>query len=89
MDAPVSSDKLEEKNQSITTSVRAMSECSASYTHCHFQSEALQQPPVQNSESAQSRDGAAEEINTIDAHKQAEQKKAEELLKELQERRRQ
>ncbi|KAK5702134.1 hypothetical protein LTR97_004954 [Elasticomyces elasticus] len=79
MDAPVSSDKLEEKNQSITTSVRAM----------NFQSEALQQPPVQNSESAQSRDGAAEEINTIDAHKQAEQKKAEELLKELQERRRQ
>ncbi|KAK5679975.1 hypothetical protein LTS10_007923 [Elasticomyces elasticus] len=79
MDAPVSSDNLEEKNQSITTSVRAM----------NIQSEALQQPPVQNSESAQSRYGAAEEINPIDAHKQAEQKKAAELFKELQERCRQ
>ncbi|KAK4895085.1 hypothetical protein LTR27_006691 [Elasticomyces elasticus] len=76
-DAPVSSDNLEEKNRSITTSVRAM----------NIQSEALQQPP--NSESAPSRNGAAEEINPIDAHKQAERKKAEELLKELQERRRQ
>ncbi|KAK5736078.1 hypothetical protein LTR17_007749 [Elasticomyces elasticus] len=76
-DAPVSSDNLEEKNQSISTSVRAM----------NIQSEALQQPP--NSESAPSRNGAAEDINPIDAHKQAEQKKAAELFKELQERRRQ
>ncbi|KAK3639761.1 hypothetical protein LTR56_012338 [Elasticomyces elasticus] len=77
MDALVSSDNLEEKNQIVSTSVRAI----------NIQSEALQQPPVQNSESAQSRDGAAEEINPIDAR--AERRKAEELLKELQERRRQ